>query len=414
MRLLFITPEPPYPPARGYSLLTYHHIRELSRKHTIDLVSFVPGKAVFQTTHLQEFCDEIVLVPHSRPQQLASLIRGAVDGRPLQVALYDSAEARKVVRTLRDRHAYDAVICVLSRTAQYGRDAGPMSRTILNMVDPLALNYSRSLAWRPLRLQPLFREEARRLREYESSIMGSFDCTLLTCEADAAEYGHLMGAPSAFGWVPHVVDREWLVKGHGQDAGWNTRKEGAIVMTGNMFYAPNRDAALYFAEEIFPLIRELYPPANLSLVGSRPGATLRKLAKRPGITVTGSVPDIRPYLHCARVAICPVRLDVGTQTKVLEAMACGLPVVTTSAGNRGVKGVSGVHLIVADEPPSFANAVISLLRGERWNEIANAARSFVERNHAPSRSAEKLASYAIGSDGEVPAVPPRSLSRQQR
>jgi len=404
VRLLFITPEPPYPPARGYSLLTYHHIRELSRRHTIDLVSFLPGKSVSQTNHLKRFCDEIVLVPHSRQRQLASLIRGAADGRPLQVALYDSAEARRVVNTLSDKHAYDAVVCVLTRTAQYIRDAGRRSRMILNMVDPLSLNYRLSLSWRPVPLQPFFREEARRLREYESSIVGSFDNALLICEADAEEYARLLGAPNAFGWIPHVVDHEWLAEG----PGWELRKAGSIVMTGNMFYAPNRDAALYFADEIFPLIQQLLPAANLTLAGARPGSALRKLARRPGITVTGAVPDIRPYLHRARVAICPVRLDVGTQTKVLEAMASALPVVTTSAGNRGVKGVSGEHLIVADEPSRFAGAVVSLLRGERWREIGNAGRNFVVANHSPARSAEKLEGYLIGSGGEVSAVSGRA------
>jgi glycosyltransferase involved in cell wall biosynthesis len=164
-----------------------------------------------------------------------------------------------------------------------------------------------------------------------------------------------------------------------------------IVITGNMNYPPNVDAVEVFCRDIFPLVCRRVPSANLWLVGSNPSA-VRHWTKNQQIKVTGFVPDIRPYLSRAMVSVCVVHLNVGTQTKVLEAMASGTPVVTTSAGNHGVGAISGRHLYVADSSEEFAERVVTLLNGDGWMTLSENGRKFVVENFAWQKSAAKLES----------------------
>jgi glycosyltransferase involved in cell wall biosynthesis len=165
-----------------------------------------------------------------------------------------------------------------------------------------------------------------------------------------------------------------------------------IVISGNMGYEPNIDAVKYFCREIFPLILAKEPCAHLWLVGALPTSAIKKLGNGSSVTVTGYVEDVRYYLNRAMVSICPVRPNVGTQTKVLEALATGTPVVTTSAGNQGVGGESGIHLYVADTPIEICERVVDLLRGSKWKDFSENGRKFVEENFQWSISVKKLES----------------------
>ncbi len=141
---------------------------------------------------------------------------------------------------------------------------------------------------------------------------------------------------------------------------WSDRAEGVIVLSGNMWHGPNVDGALYFLHKIFPLIVRKSPAAVLWLVGANPDRRIVKAAQRFSnrVVITGEVPDVSKYVARARVGICPIRVGVGVQTKILEALSVGTPVVCTSDGNSGVGGISGHHLWVADEPSQFADRVV--------------------------------------------------------
>ena len=163
-----------------------------------------------------------------------------------------------------------------------------------------------------------------------------------------------------------------------------------IVITGNMFHTPTVDAVEFFCNKVFPLICKREPSVTLWLVGDSPVRRVRKWTRNSRIKVTGFVPDIRNYLRQAMVSVCPIRLRIGTQTKILEALACGTPVVTSSAGNHGIGAVSGEHLYVADDPVDFADKTVALLRGERWSEFSRNGRRFVEDNFTWEKSVMKL------------------------
>lgn len=155
-----------------------------------------------------------------------------------------------------------------------------------------------------------------------------------------------------------------------------------LVFTATMNYGPNAEAAIHFATHIWPRVRAAIPDATLKIVGHGPPAPVRQLGQRPGITVTGSVPDVRPYLASAQAVVVPLRIGGGTRLKIVEALAMAKPVVTTTLGAEGLAVEPGRHLLIADDPDAFASDVIALLRDPAQRaSLAHAGRALVEERY---------------------------------
>ena len=186
--------------------------------------------------------------------------------------------------------------------------------------------------------------------------------------------------------VPNGVDIDYFQR-NGSEQG----VDGRIIFTGSMEYYPNVEAVLFFAQKCWPLIRERLPNATWQIVGKNPVIDVRKLAKLPGVTVTGSVADVRPYFTEAMVAIVPLLVGSGTRLKILEAMAMQKAIVSTSLGYEGLSVVPGKHLIAADQPEAFAQAVIELLNnpGKR-QALGIASRVLVEAEYGWERCGDQL------------------------
>ncbi len=383
MKLLFLTPALPYPPLAGNAMIALNHIRRLAERHTVDLISFKdPGKV----DDLGELscCRHIQLV--DRPpawRMFLNMVEDVPQYIPFGVSRLRSKEMTQVVASRATQENYEAIFFQLSEMAQF-RPRGFAGVSIWGLEDPPVLKYQRMEVMYPRYLKPLNRDRMARHKRYEMLQAPYFDCIVFVNQADARDYRQIL-KDAELDWVPSGID----------DSGFSPaadvlRRDGMIVITGNMFHPPNVDAVEYFCREIFPEVSRRVPAANLWLVGSRPVRAVSKWADDPRIKVTGFVPDVRPYLRRARVSACPVRLRIGTQTKVLEAMACGTPVVTSAAGNHGIGGVSGEHLYVADDPSQFADRVVALLRGERWEELSRNGRRFVVGNFSWEASTAKL------------------------
>lgn len=386
MKILVITPSHIYPPVKGYQVMLCRHIEQLAGHHSIDLIAF--GDADGKLTGIdpiKALCNSVEIIPLPKWEIAVNLLRGLFSTEPLQVCLYRSTEMSEAVENRLRLSSYDAVICQLTRTIQF-LPQWYRGVTVLNMVDPLVLNYLRSLVWQPWYLRTALRREIARLRRYEYLHTSRFDRVSLISQADVLDYQALLKNVS-FEQVPYGIDTEYF-----QPDGSVNRVPGMIVITGNMGYAPNVDGVKYFCREIFPLILAQEPKAHLWLVGVRPSSDIKRLGNSKNITVTGYVNDVRYYLLQAMVSVCPVRLNVGTQTKVLEALASGTPVVTTSAGNQGVGGESGADLYVADTPLDISARVLSLLRGQNWKGFSENGREFVRDHFQWAKSAEKLES----------------------
>jgi sugar transferase (PEP-CTERM/EpsH1 system associated) len=227
--------------------------------------------------------------------------------------------------------------------------------------------------------------EAQRLRRYERTIGTTFSRSLLCTPREVDDFRRLIAA-GRVSLVGNGVDLEYF-----KPSRQSGKDLSSLVFVGTLDYLPNVDGVVWFCREVWPLIRERAREATFTICGARPRRAVKDLGRLPGVFVTGAVPDVRPYLQRAAVCVVPLRIARGIQNKLLEAMAMGLAVVTTSAAFEGVEAVRDRDLFVADEPRSFASHVVRLLEDERLrNEMGESARDAVERNYSWERAYSQL------------------------
>jgi sugar transferase (PEP-CTERM/EpsH1 system associated) len=249
-------------------------------------------------------------------------------------------------------------------------------------------------------LSALYAIEAERLARYEARVANDVDATIFVSQAEADIVARR--APGrALTVLPMGIDLDNFRPAPDPER----VREPRIVFTGVMGYYPNVDAVSYFAHEVLPLVRAAVAEARFVIVGRDPVRAVRRLAKLPGVVVTGTVPDVRPYLADAMVAVAPFRIARGVQSKVLEAMASGLPVVGTSIAFQGLQAREEDGVRMADTPDALAAAVIALLRdaGERHARGLR-TRAYVERHHHWERLGQDLESLLAALVAGRPAT----------
>jgi polysaccharide biosynthesis protein PslH len=255
-------------------------------------------------------------------------------------------------------------------------------------------------------LKWIYAIEQRRFLAYERHIARSFSCALVHTEIEKRDFQRLIpGVRVAV--VGNGVDLEYF-----SSAG-EAKRPASMIFTGVMDYRPNVDAVSWFCNEILPIVQTEIPEANFTICGSRPAPAVRSLAKQSGVTVTGWVPDTRPYLDRAEVFVAPLRMARGVQNKLLEALAMGLPCVTSVAAGRGT-GISAAEgMLATDNPREFAEYVIRLLRDADWRaEMARRAGAAAEARY-PWKAQMALFDQVIAAavSQPFPQVTPASLER---
>ena len=383
MKILFLSHLVPWPTNTGGKQLLYNLIKGLSVSHDVNMICF-RHPDFSGDGGLSDFCRSVKIldIPRTRKVLLNAIV-GLVRFVPLTISLYASWKHSATIREHLEREPHDVVISRIEM-AQFIPTSykGPK---ILLMEDPEVLKSTRmdKRGWKLH--QRIFRWfESRRLSKYERRESLRFDRVTLISEEDVRDNRTLIpGARLAC--VPYGTDPERFSPPEA-----SRRDDRMIVMTGNMYHPPNAAGAIHFCRDIFPLVKEQIPGVSLWIVGADPVPEILRLGRAEGITVTGAVSEIRDYLRMARVSVCPISLKIGVQTKVLESMACGTPVVTTSAGNAGIRAASGDGLYIADSPSDFAIRVVSLLRGENWDEMSYRARRFVLDHFSWEISVKKL------------------------
>ncbi|MDR2875875.1 MAG: glycosyltransferase family 4 protein [Methylobacillus sp.] len=305
--------------------------------------------------------------------------------------LTGQANAPMMRRAVRKKLAlwnYSAILLFDVASSQYVPTAY-WKKSIVHLEDPPSIRLQR-LAQLPnisVRQKLTAVYLSIRMRAFENKLLPHVNRSLLLSHADMDDLQKQF--PNAvFACVPYAVevapDNEVLS---------SEQRIFPMVYSGNMFHPANVDGALFLINDIFPLIQRKHPEVRLWIVGASPDARIRQAAAKYGeaIVVTGEVESVAYYVQRACVSICPVRLKIGVQTKVLEALMHGTPVVTTSMGNSGVGGMSGQHLWVEDEPMAFAKRVCDLLDGKDWSEMSVAGKKFVEDGFTWEKSVSELA-----------------------
>jgi sugar transferase (PEP-CTERM/EpsH1 system associated) len=384
MRILFLAQRVPYPPNRGDKIPNCHYIRHLAREHEIVVACLADGANDLENRNgLAPFVTAIDAVPlsrsRSRARALAALVTGA---RPLTVAYFDEPALRRRVRERLASGEIDLALACSSGMASY-IDGFNLPR-IIQFTDLDSQKWELYAAMSRFPRRWIYRAEARRLLEYERHIAKSFDYSLFCSVRELDDFHRLI--PDVPGQcVRNGVDFDYFQPSAGPQVPDN------LVFTGVMNYRPNVDGVCWFCHEVLPRVRAEIPSVSFTVCGASPEKKVRQLAQLPGVEVTGAVPDVRPYLARASVGIIPIRMARGIQNKLLEAMAMGLPTVTTTAVHAGLEAEDGRDLFVADEPAPFAAAVVRLLRDRQLRiEMGNAARTVVVTHYQWDQSLAQL------------------------
>lgn len=378
-RLLMLAHRPPNPPDKGDKIRSHHVLRHLSRRFDVTLGCLVDDAS--DLAHLDGLRAYAAQVGHARIDGLArrvSAARALATGQPVTVAHFHHGSLQRQVDAWIDDAPFDAVFCYSSPMAEYlfrsrhleGRLRG--ARRVMDLIDADSVKWAQYADDAPPWTSWLYRREARTLSRYERRIVDAFDRTFLVSRAEAA----LLGDDPRLGAYANGVDLDYFAPASPAQGSGPTE----IVFTGVMDYRPNVEGVQWFAEEILPRVRARLPDARFVIVGSRPSPAVRRLAERPGIVVTGRVPDVRAFVGPAAVCVAPLRIARGLQNKVLEAMAMAKPVVATSQAFEGIDAVAGRDACVVDAPEAFADAVVGLVEDRaRASAMGRSARAAMER-----------------------------------
>jgi sugar transferase (PEP-CTERM/EpsH1 system associated) len=396
MKLLVLSSRPPWPPAMADQMTVDRLLRYLtSRGHEVDLVCFVEDEEQDRELRsgLGEVCREIETVRLPKWRSYLSTATTMPLAKPMQAQYFRSSEMQRVVERRVREGDYELVYTHLIRMAEFTRRL-KLPKVIGFQVSQ-ALNLERMFAHAtdPLR-KAFYWVESTKVRPYEAKLCEDYDRVFLCGPADVEAIRRNSSAENLV-ICPHGQDVPPLSRVRSTQ-----REPGSIVISGVMATYTNVDAVSWFAKEILPRVQSEVPEAVFWIVGRRPQRTVEELAERPGVVVTGEVPDVTDWLCRAQVGVAPLRIAAGMQNKLVQAMACELPVVATSAANEGIRGTPGEHLLVRDDADGIARAVTGLLRSaEERERLGAAARRFVEAHwtwEAHFRNLESVFAEVVG------------------
>lgn len=387
-RILFLTPQLPYPPQQGTAIRNYNLIAQVARRHDVHLLSFVDAQhPAVDFGPLQNLCTSLNTVPAPHRSNWRRLRTVLTSTQPDMHHRLSSSLFYHKLETVMGAARPDVVQIEGLEMAQYGLYARQCAATAAPLLVFDAHNAEYLLQRR------IFETDSRRpqrwvgalysliqwqkLRRYEAMVCRRTERVIACSPADANALARLVPGLEPI-VTPNGVDTQYYKPGIVSPAPLAVQ---ALVFTGKMDFRPNVDAVLWFCSKVLPTIRQASPAAHFYIVGRDPHPRLAPLAHMPGVTVTGFVEDVRPYIAAAAVYVVPLLTGGGTRLKVLEAMAMGKAVVSTTLGCEGIDAVPDRDVVLADEADDFATQVLALMGDEtRRDELGRAARTFVERH----------------------------------
>ncbi len=382
--LLFLVHRIPFPPTKGDKIRSYHILKELARDYRVHLGTFIDDPEDWRyVPEVQALCASTCFVGlrplAARVRSLTALLRG----EPLTLPYYRSRRLRGWVDVLLAQNTVQRAFVFSSSMAQYVEPSGDSSmRRVLDFVDMDSDKWRQYAPTRPWPMSWVYGREARTLFEVERRYANAFDASVFVSNAEAELFrAEVPEAASRVSFVENGVDTDYFSPERDYPTPFG-EGESAIVFTGAMDYWANVDAVSWFADQVFPKVRALAARSTFYIVGSRPTAAVRELAKREGVRVTGTVPDVRPYLAHARLAVAPLRIARGVQNKVLEAMAMARPVVATSQAADGLRLDDRLRAMVCDDAEVMAERVNRLLTAGDTDELGTHGREWVVRHYS--------------------------------
>ena len=387
MKILFLSPTVPFPLTDGGRIRVFNLLKQIAAKSDVTLLALetqpTDGEGVAE---LQQLGVQVHLVPNAPtlPRvSLSTLVNAFLKQQPITVARYDLPAYRQKFRELIASENFDLVHYEMFHTAQF--------RTETDLPSVLSQQNVDSAIWRRLcgeTTHPFYKfaywTQQLAFQRYERVLSPRFDAVTCTSDIDADVFQRYCAADT-LEIIPNGVD----VTHYQPD--FTSEAPAHLIYIGSMDWYPNEDAVAFFADEVLPSIQDKVPDVQFSIVGGNPSARVQKLAEREGVVVTGRVPEIKPYFAEATVFVVPLRIGSGTRLKILEALAMGKAIVSTTVGAEGLALKDGEEIFIADEPAIFAGAVTRLLTDASLRRrIGENGRARVEQDYDWRSIGEKL------------------------
>lgn len=363
--VLFLAHRAPWPPDRGDKIRAYHFLKALSARGRVHVVAFADDRADLTRASGLPLGESRVLW-RSKSQAVAG-VQALLSGKPLSLTAFEHTGVRNAVRELLARHSIETIFVYSGQMAQYLPPSFD-GRVVMDFVDVDSAKFETYGATTGGFAGWMLRREARRLAAFEADVAARVDASLFVSEAEAALFRERTDAARV-----HAVENGIDTASFDPAMAFPVidGAEPLIVFTGQMDYRPNIEGVCWFVEAVLPLVRARYPDACFAIVGRKPAAAVQALAARPGVTVTGEVPDVRPWLAAAAMVVAPLKLARGVQNKVLEAMAMARPVIASTAAATGID--HGGTIEVAETADQMAAAIDALLADPARGAVLGAA-----------------------------------------
>ncbi len=376
MKILFIAHRFPYPPTRGDKIRAFSIIRHLAEKHEVTVASLArTAEEAKEGEGIAPYCKSFIMERVHNPFQVMRMIKRLPIQEPSSMGFFLSRKLKRRIEEAVKRERFDLIFVYCSSVAQYVENVKGIPK-ILDFVD---MDSQKWLAYGKIKPFPLnygYYLEGLKMQLAEVELADKFDvCTTAT----AAEMRTLQGLRPGVqaDWFPNGVDTERFQP---TDEPYDPDE---IVFVGRMDYYPNQECMYEFCEDTLPLIQAKRPTAKLTIVGAEPPAEVRALERLKGVTVTGSVDKVQPYIKKAALTVAPLNIARGTQNKILESMAMGVPTVCSTLAAGGVDAVEGEHLFSAQRPEDYAQKILHILNDPQVrNRMGEASRARVISHHS--------------------------------
>ncbi len=348
----------------------YHQLRSLSSYADVYLFSVNDlGEVAGAEQELKKYCKKIHFVNITKARVALNVFNAYFSGIPLQVGYFYNNAIQAEFNRFADEVKADVIFCQLIRTALFVQNR--KERKVLDYMDVFSKGVERRIDKVNMLMRPAFQMEYKRLLSFEEKVFKWFDERIIISNQDRD-------------LIPHSEKKKIRVIPNGVDTSFfkpmESPKEFDILFNGNMQYPPNIEAAEYLCTQVLPLLRRKKPHINILISGTSPSPRVLAL-KSDNVVISGRVPDVRDNFAKSRILVAPMQSSIGLQNKLLEAMAMGIPCVTSTLANNALNAVPEKEILVADKPEEYAGKIFTLLENENlYKDIRHNALNFIENN----------------------------------
>jgi len=390
MKILFVCHRFPYPPNEGGKIRSFNMIAHLQQEHEVTVASLVESK-IEQTDveGIKPYCHAYVAQRMSKPIAWLKAIFCLLTLMPSSMGYFHSWKLAKKIKALLKQQQFDLIVVHCSSVAHFVLSAKDTPK-ILDFCDMDSQKWLIYAKHKPFPLSLAYWLEGIKLQRAEKNLAKQFDGSSVATAFELETLESFQSGQASF-CFPNGVDTEYFSPVE-RDYDANT-----ICFIGKMNYYPNEKCMLEFSQQVFPLLREKYPDLKLCIVGSNPTDKILALADTDGIEVTGRVADVRPYVQQAALTIVPLEIARGTQNKILESMAMGVPVVCSDVAARGIDAIAGEHVLVAKTNDDYVMQISRILDDDQERaRLSMAGRARMLSHHSWEIAMGKMDANLLG------------------